>query len=337
MTLDAVPAVSRVSFDVVERGQLIVPCPLVSRDRARSTSGADANAAWLAVHAGVGPAALLVSWAVSSTSSGDVDAGEGELPPAAYVIETSADSTDGSDGQWRRELSVEQNAASARSHVIEFDGQSWVRLVLAAGARAPSFARFDLHDASDGTDDCWLLWGDPVLASAGSAEPGEASWAAAIHERYPGYFPALIDAASPNASPVHGVERLQELLEAHPAVRRVAIAYSPAVGAGVVADGAVERDGDLDAIVAAVLEGGRLPVLARQPALPGAVPASVEAFNRRVASLEARHALVRGPDLAAWFDAHPGQLDAEGRPTREGRAAIQRLWVDALDLFYVPQ
>jgi acyl-CoA thioesterase I len=330
MTFLAVPAVSPVSFDVAERGQLIVPCPLVSQDRGRCSSGANASAAWLAVHAGVGPAALLVSWAVSGASSED-----GELPPAAYVIETSADSTDGRDGQWRRELSVEQNVASARTHVIEFDGQSWVRLVLEASA-APSFARFDLHAASDGTDDCWLLWGDSVLASAGSIELGEASWAAAIHERYPGYFPALIDASSANASPAHGVERLQHLLEAHPAARRVTIAR--AASGGPTVDGAgVDRDGELDAIVAAVLEAGRLPVLARQPALPGAARAAVDAFNRRVANLEARHALACGPDLAAWFDAHPDELDSEGRPTREGRAAIQRLWADALDVFYVPQ
>jgi hypothetical protein len=38
----------------------------------------------------------------------------------------------------------------------------------------------------------------------------------------------------------------------------------------------------------------------------------------------------------AFLAAHPEQIDADGRPTPEGRRAMQRLWVEALDVPCVP-
>src|SRR5690606_8986380 len=98
------------------------------------------------------PAALLVSWAFEGAAA-QRDAQDGS---AAYVIDTASSSTDGRDGQWREELRVERSAWRQLAHVIEFDGQRWVR-VRFGRAGAASITRFDLHDASDGTDDCWLL------------------------------------------------------------------------------------------------------------------------------------------------------------------------------------
>ena len=64
---------------------------------------------------------------------------------------------------------------------------------------------------------------------------------------------------------------------------------------------------------------------------------AVDELNREIAALQKQHALPPRPDLAAWFDANPHQLDGDGRPDPEGRQAIRRLWEEALDVFYVPQ
>ncbi|HTV20992.1 MAG TPA: hypothetical protein VMG12_20040 [Polyangiaceae bacterium] len=319
----------RVWFEVAERGELVVPCPLVSRGRPVFSSGGAPGSGlgevrWVAVQAGVGPAQLLVNWAA-----------HGGSVPADYVIETSAGSTNGRDGEWRRELSVAQNTAAARAHVIEFDGQSWVRLSFEGEASrvlegAEPFARLDLHDASNGSDDCWLLLGDPGLVGAPASVAGETGWAGGINERYPGYFPALVDEARTGELPARVLERLDEMLATHSAARRVAMAFA---AAAVSAAGEVA----LEALVAAVIERGRLPVLARAPAFAGASREAVAEANRRIDAIERRHGLVPGPDLAAWFAAHPEQLDAASRPTLEGRRAIERLWVEALDVWYVPQ
>jgi hypothetical protein len=281
---------------------------------------------------------------------------EGAAPiPSAYIIESSASSTNGRDGEWRRELRVTENAAGARAHVVEFDGQSWLRLTLetpAPDARAAlPVVRLDLHDASDGTDDCWLVLGDallagapaPALDSATSAVPtpmlmrtppaNELGWSELIHSRYPGYFPALIDETRFDESPAHTLARLPDLLATHAAARRVAIAY----GAGSYSADGMDGGAALEAMVAAVLQSGRLPVLARHPAVRCRTRDAVDAFNRRVAALERRYELVPGPDLAAWFGAHPDQLDDGGQPNLEGRRAIACLWADAVDVWYVPQ
>jgi hypothetical protein len=347
-------SMSRLPFDVIERGELIVPCPLVSRgrptyssddalDMAVSARGAPSNglsiaasdgAPWIAVQAGIGPARLLVSWGVANGGSRLAV----ERVPSAYIVETSSSSTNGRDGEWRRELSVEANTARVRADVVEYDGQTWVRLTLSSEptGSALRIEPLDLHDASDGTDDCWLALGDARLGALELSPPQtdgqELRWAELIHARYPGYFPALVDESRLDESPARTLERLGQLLATHSPVRRVAFSYSAASIENVDADAAA-----LDAMVCAVLHSGRLPVLARQPALRGRARDVVDAFNRCITTLERRHGLVPGPDLAAWFDAHPDQLDGDGRPSIEGRRAIARLWADAVDVWYVPQ
>jgi hypothetical protein len=250
----------QIALDLAERGGFIVPCPRIGAGRARfgplareeeGLPPASSEAPWLALEPGVGPSRLLVSWAV----------GDGLAVPRAYRIETSSDSKDGRDGTWRCEHEVSGNAAPERAHVIEYDGRSWVRLTLLEGA-PPELERFDLHDASDGSDDCWLVVGDAagLLRPPGAGVPG---FAEIVNERYPGYFPALIHAREASA------RELPALLELHPHARHVLL-----VG-----------DSD-DARVRAVLDAGRVPLALMQ--------------HPEREALERRHGLVPGPDLAAW-------------------------------------
>jgi hypothetical protein len=252
----------QIALDVAERGGFIVPCPRVGAGRlrfgplAREEEGlppASQEPPWLALEPGVGPARLLVSWAVADA-----------LPvPRAYRIDTSGDSQDGRDGSWRRELEIDGNSSPERAHLIEFDGQGWVRLTLLDGA-PPELERFDLHDASDGTDDAWLVAGDAagLLRPPGAGVP---SFAELVNERYPGYFPALLHTrAAPAAAP-----DLPALLQLHPHARHVLLL----------------GDSD-DARVRAVLDAGRVPLLLMQ--------------HPEREALQKRHDLIPGPDLAAW-------------------------------------
>ena len=68
----------------------------------------------------------------------------------------------------------------------------------------------------------------------------------------------------------------------------------------------------------------RVPVIGRLP---------VSLVTRE---LQAQLPLVEGPDLDAWFEAHPEQLE-DGLPTALGVAHIHRLLADAMDVLYVPQ
>jgi hypothetical protein len=388
----------QVAREVSERGDFIVPTPRISYGRPAFdaggvlsvplTSGGERgrwHAAWrgdgepwLAVHAGVGPARLLVSWAAPRSGLGSECS-----PPPGYRIESAASSTNGTDGDFRFELRVTDNTARARAHVIEFDGQSWLRITFeradvgrsdvgrsdigrsdtghsvgsedAVDIQQPvGIERLDLHDASDGTDDVWLILGDDLARAGLMADPGEPGFAELIHERYPGYYPALIDETRSGERPAATLARIVELLETHSHVRHVAIAYAAAPtgheDAGANIDGNTHGDADsnadaeaaaLAALVSKLVAHDRRVTIARPPRPDerrGIDPHSgASSLDRTSVEVERRGDLVPGPDLRSWFAAHPDQLDADGRPTAEGRRAMRRLWVDALDVLYVPQ
>jgi hypothetical protein len=274
---------------------------------------------------GVGPARVLLSWGLSgeALAAGAV--------PRAYRIETSADSRDGVGGSWREELSVVDNAAPARAHVVEFDGQSWVRMRMdpvgegsLAGVR-----RFDVHDASDGTEDTWLVVGDGLAAAAfgldgtsgldgssGLVGSSGSSFAELVHESYPGYFPAVIGEGRRGESLAQTQERLPALLELHPHARHVVFFY------GEPAEGDVASVARVMMLMLRVAR--RVPVIGRLP---------VSLVTRE---LQAQLPLVEGPDLDRWFEAHPEQVE-NGLPTAVGIAHIHRLLAEAMDVLYVPQ
>jgi len=369
----------RVAFEVAERGGFIVPTPLVSRGRpvfdsrgaVVSAPGSGAldlrwspageSEAWIAVQTGVGPAQLLVSWSAvlsepSSEPASDGRSSAASIPnapsvPASYRIESSASSSRGGDGEWRLEQRVTSNAAPSRAHVIEFDGQSWVRLTFEAttGAEPVVLQRFDVHDASNGTDDVWLILGDELAAWSFGGGPDRSSVVELLHERYPGYYPAVLEEARAGEVPSRTLRRLEALLHTHPAVKHVALAYgAPSV---LTLD---ERE-SLEALVSALRGRGLAVVVARPPLPPSISRQDGDAIHRTLAELETRHGLLPGPDLSQPFaalaahgpdDQQParddparfaGQPPFAEPPTLDERRALRQLWVESLDALYVPQ
>ncbi len=309
----------------------IVPNLLVSRGKPVLSSPSAAAPAWVAVQVGVGPSRVLVSWATPTSS----DSPElRSAAPEAYRIESSADSSNGGDGTWRVELSVADNPVRSRAHSVEYDGQSWVRLVLTGTPDPEGSVRMDVHDASDGTDDTWLFLGD---AAGPFVDGGEArSFAEHIHAEYPGYFPALIDGGVPGELTTAALARIEDVLALHPDFRHVALAYGSADARSGQIDGARFRI-NMAALVARVIAAGRVPVLARVPFSPEGDGALIREYNRAIEALEREQGLLPGPDLYAWFEAHPDQWTDGALPGAAGRAAIQRLWAEAVDVLYAPQ
>jgi hypothetical protein len=197
--------------------------------------------------------------------------------------------------------------------------------------------RLDVHDASDGTDDTWLVLGDSfdLGAVAGPTLAHTPSFAELIHAEYAGYFPALINGSVAGERCAAGLARIAGLLALNPECRHFAISY----GAEEAATGDVSADqfrAQLRELVLRLIDAERVPVLARIPYLSGQ-QTSVSAYNDVIDELTREHALPSGPDLYAWFQTHPEQIGAAGKPCVEGSVAIQRLWAEALDALYVPQ
>lgn len=312
----------------------IIPNPLVSRAKARVASPEGAPP-WLAIHVGPGPRRVLVRCA------GPASGAECEPPlPSAYRIESSASSTNGSDGLWRVELTVSDNSRSARTHTLDFDGQSWVRWVaLDCVEPGPGggIAELDVHDASDGTDDTWIFFGDELVAGAfrrGLPRAGF-SFAELIHERYPGYSPALIDGGAALEPLPTATARMDRILTEHPEFRFVALGMGGHPARTGLSHGAFRYH--LERLLDGVLSAGRTPVLARLPGCTAAAGRDALEDNGIIDELTREKGLLPGPDLDRVFRESAGELCVRGELTPVGRAAIHRLWADAMDVLYVPQ
>jgi acyl-CoA thioesterase I len=338
----------------------IVPNPLISRAKPvfasmgsaaavndggyRSTPAwyagtpTEAAPAWVAIQVGVGPKRVLLSWTASGNYNyTDIQYGA----PASYRVESSADSTNGNNGTWRVEATVTGNSVRTRAHSFEFDGRSWVRLSI-TGAPDPtsgvSIDEIDVHDASDGTDDSWLFFGDSITAFAYDRDTpaDQPSFAENIHALYPGYFPALINGGIGGETTNDGLRRLATALQLNPDYHYVGIGYGTNDAWSNALSPAQFRT-NLQSMIDRIVAAGRVPVLARIPFSPDGNHTTLDLHNQVIDQLTQQNRLLPGPDFYAWFQAHPEQLTDQVHPGPAGRVAMNRLWAEAMDALYAPQ
>lgn len=137
--------------------------------------------AWLAYDLSSVPEAnrqtVLAFW----TSNGGIDhtynQGTDYGTPGQYVIEGSANSTNGSDGTWTQLVVSRDNATSpthsykCEEHLFSMAGYTWIRFRVTANnpnndqtwARCARI-KFDIYDASSGGNDDFFMMGDSVTA-----------------------------------------------------------------------------------------------------------------------------------------------------------------------------
>jgi lysophospholipase L1-like esterase len=133
-----------------------------------------------------------------------------------------------------------------------------------------------------------------------------------------------------------GLARLRAVLALNPDVRFFAIGY----GTNDAWRGRLtpaQFRGNLQSMIEQLLAAGRVPILARIPFSPDGNHDTLRAYNHVLDALTRENHLLPGPDLYGWFLGHPEQLTDNVHPGPDGRAAINRLWAEAVDSLYVPQ
>ena len=336
-------------------GGPLVPAPLVSRGKRVASRPAGGKVlvdgvyrtaavwagghptagdpSWVAIRTGGGYERLLLSW----TSSGNHDyADQLYGAPLDYRIETSADSTDGRDGQWRTVVSVAGNPVRARAHAFDFHRQRWVRLVV---TRLPEkmnpwglfLDEIDVHDLSRGGDDAWVFFGDSITSSVFDRAPAhQPSFAEAIAARHPGYFPAMVSAGKGSLHHGDALRLIDEVLALNPDARVFVLGFG-----SNDCDPAAFR-ADLVEVIRRVRAAGRIAVVPRIPFRPGSPIDYPARLNAVVDEVTATLLLPRGPDLYAWFAAHPEQLRDGLHPDDRGAVEMSRLWAEAVAPLYPP-
>lgn len=289
--------------------------------------------AMAAVDVGRGPSRLLLSW-VASGNPEYLDTTYGG--PGSYRIETSADSTNGKNGTWKAVVTVTGNLVMNRAHSFDFTGQRWARLVL-TGPTPKTYQygiQLDeilLHDVSNGTDDSWIFVGDSITAEVFRPKPEhQPSFAQLVQKVAPAYRPVVLRAGV-------GFFKSENLLEQLPAW----LALNPDFRQWAILIGSNEPNDQpsylksfrrhLEAIVTQLQAAGKRPILAR---IPFCTRKDVRNLNEQVDVVVKKFKLHPGPDLYAWFKAHPDQLRDGLHPNDEGARSVQRLWAETMRDLY---
>jgi acyl-CoA thioesterase-1 len=314
--------------------------------------------AWAAIDLGEGPSRVLLIW--RDPNGGPYTAINGGAP-YDYHIDTSADSTDGEDGTWNTVATVPANPVHVREHAFDFSGQRWVKLVMTraqpkaetdAGAetsypvKLDEISVFDLSEAEDGKpSDSWLFMGDSITQGAFIASNGAAArFDEVIHAEDSDYFPAMVPAGITSELATDGVRHITEdkFLKLNPDMLHVAIGYGTNDSWGNQDPVSVKFEQTMETLVQAVLDAGRVPILARipyacEPEAGSGTPGghrTIPEFNEIIDRLQAKYELPCGPDLYAWFAAHPEQLGDCVHPNQTGYREMNRLWAEAASVLY---
>lgn len=297
----------------------------------RPVTPAAAAPQWLALDLGrPAPAAILLLWNAGNNTS-YTETRYGGL--GSYTVETSADSTTGGDGTWTPVAAASDNRVRTRAHRVPFAGQRWVRLRVTALAPEATEAALDevaVYDAA-GLDESWIFLGDSVTALAfdRAAERGP-SFADLVRARYPPSEPITLDAGVSGETSAQALARLDQCLAANPDFHFWVIGYGtndvPSDPSGAAAAAFAGRIGRMAARIQAA---GHVPVVVPIPYSRDPAHAAIPAYNAALLALADSQGLLVGPDLYAYFAAHPDQLAPDGiHPTDAGNAAINRLWAD---------
>jgi lysophospholipase L1-like esterase len=132
-----------------------------------------------------------------------------------------------------------------------------------------------------------------------------------------------------------GVRHIDAWMALNPDAHFWAIGYGSNDAAGDAADPSRFK-ANVQAIIDRLRRAGRVPILARIPFAAEGHHPHIPRFNDAIDDLQRANALPRGPDLYAWFAAHPDELRDGLHPGDRGIESINRLWAEAVDALYPP-
>jgi acyl-CoA thioesterase I len=315
--------------------------------------------AWAAIKVGAGPTRVLVSWDDGGTYNyQDIPTVTVYGFPAAYHLDVSADSTNGSDGTWTTAVSVgeatnAQNAVRSRAHAIDFTGMSWVKMTITAAPTHEStngvqLGSIDVHDLSaTGTgmpDDTWFFMGDSITAFAfDRASAHQPSFAEAVHTATPDFFPAMINGGIGGEKSTDGLARLGATLNLNPDFRFFVLGYGTNDAANnQIPVGTYKTT--MQSMIDQVKAAGHIPIIPHIPFSGDGAHGGIPSYNTAVDQLTQDNQLPTGADLytplmanaATYFPCPPcsNRSTDNLHPNDVGLAAINMLWAQAARPLY---
>jgi hypothetical protein len=288
--------------------------------------------AWVAVDVGTGYSRLLFVW----NSTFNLDYASTYYGPTDYTIQTSADSTNGSDGDWQTVATVTGNIYRTREHSFDFTGKKWVKMnITAVNSGTWGIDEIDIHDASDGCGDTVFFVGDSIFQRAlrrtSDRLPG---YADNIHAEYLQYYPAMIGGGRGGASTLTWKGMIDDALLANPDMRYWCIGLGSNDITWNCSTSTSFYRKTLQYLIDKIKIAGHIPVVQRIPYNTSALNYCLPIFNQVVDELTVQNGLMTGPDMYAWFSTHLNEFEDSTHPNATGSISINRLWSDVMESLY---
>ncbi len=191
--------------------------------------------------------------------------------------------------------------------------------------------KMDIHDASQGTEDDWMFYGDLMAEYAMARNPKSlGTFAQLVHTAVPSYFPVQEDGSNYSFTSADGALHMKRWLRLFPG-HFVALSFGTNDANSCISPDSFYKN--YDTMVQAVLNAGKIPVI---PTIPWGRTANIEncapALNAKISSLYSVYSqIIHGPDLWSFFQAHQDMITGEAAPlTTAGIGSYRQQWADQM-------
>ena len=305
------------------------------------TNWKSSSAKEIALNVGEGPQKLLINWESFGDCAWATDftsgCGHSGVALSNFKILTSANSTDGTDGDWEVAATIQNNPVMARGVTIDFAGKSWFKF--ASEGDVGKILEIEAFDMSAGGTDTWFFMGTSISQMGIKQQDTDSTTAQLIHAKFPEYTPAMLRGGIGCINSTEVVEHLNEYLEYAGNVKFWAIEMGTNDAWGGGDWNLNTYVSNMQTIIDSAKAHGITPVIARIIATDSAKagwqinPAFLEAVDKLVKE----NNLPQGPDFYSYFKEHPELLASDGvHPNAEtkGGQAMHHLWAEALAPLY---
>lgn len=305
-----------------------------------------ASATDFALNVGEGPTKLFITWETRGDEAwvGDqyVHAASCQHNPTAgsnlqnFKVMTSANSTNGTDGDWETVAEVGESGAMSRGLAIDFAGKSWFRIV--ADEAVKNLEEVGAYDMSNGGNDTWFFMGTSISQMGIKQMEVDSSFSQLIHARYPDYYPVMLRGGIGCVTSSGVVEGLKYYGEYVGNVKFWAIEMGTNDAWGGTNDKVPFFKKNMQEIIDTAKAHNVIPVIARMIATnPDVAKWQVhEDFLKAIDELTEANNLPAGPDFFDYFSKHPEELSTSDgvHPAEKGAASMHRLWAEAMAPLY---
>jgi hypothetical protein len=305
------------------------------------TNWKSSSAKEIAINVGEGPSKLLINWesygdcawATNFTSG----CGHSGVALSNFKILTSANSTDGTDGDWEVAATIENNPVMARGVEIEFAGKSWFKF--ASEGDVGQILEIEAFDMSNGGTDTWFFMGTSISQMGIKQQDTDSTTAQLIRARHPHFTPAMLRGGIGCINSTEVVEHLSEYLEYAGNVKFWAIEMGTNDAWGGGDWNLNTYVNNMQTIIDSAKAHGITPIIARIIATDSSKAGWQvnPAFLKAVDKLTADNNLPAGPDFYTYFREHPELLASDGvhpNSDTKGGQAMHHLWAEALSPLY---